>query len=102
MALFKLLGFGMIVVILVFGYLFLSGNISSIEKINCDTISPVYFKPGEKIIAGEAANKYNIISVIPEENFFIARTEVLKCPNFDYKNYINVQIKNKSLKELLE
>lgn len=92
MALFKLLTAGIFIGILVLGYFFVTGTINSIEKINCDTVTPVYFKPSEKIEAGQMANKYNIIAVIPEDNFLIARSEVLKCPNFDYKEYIKVKL----------
>ena len=58
------------------------------EPIDCDTFSPMYFTPSERITAGEAANKLNIVAVIPEENYLIARTEILDCPNFDYKEFI--------------
>jgi len=85
----------LLIAILVF-FLFFDDKIikkeNKIEEINCKTITPVYFKASEKQLAGEMSRNKNIIAVIPEENYLIARTEVLDCPNFEYSNYIKGEI----------
>jgi len=65
---------------------------NKIEEIDCKTITPVYFKASERKIAGEMSRNKNIISVMPEENYLIAKTEVLDCPNFEYSDYIKGDI----------
>lgn len=65
-------------------------DVSEVEPINCDTLVPVYFKPSELQIAAKMKSTRNIIAVIPENNTLLARTEVLECPNFNYRDYIEM------------
>lgn len=60
------------------------------KKIDCSHFDVVYITHSELKYAEEISNKINGVVVIPEDNQFIARTEILKCPNFDYTNYIKV------------
>ena len=52
----------------------------------------MYLKPDELKYASKIIERNpNIIVVIPELNQLNADTDVLNCPNFDYKDYIDVE-----------
>lgn len=61
-------------------------------KIDCNKpFNVFYLKPSEKTTASEILNNQdNAIVVIPEENYLIAKTEILMCDSFDYSDYINL------------
>ncbi len=58
--------------------------------IDCNSLSPIYLKPSELSSASKIANDLNVVVVVPEINQLSARTDVLDCPNFNYKNYVRV------------
>ncbi len=58
------------------------------EKIDCNSFGAIYLKHSELSSASEIADNLNVIVVIPEEDQIIARTSILDCENFNYKDFI--------------
>lgn len=75
-------------ILLIFGLGFLITN--KPQKVNCnEPFEVVFIKPSEISESHNLLDYFDIV-VIPELNQLNARTEILKCPNFDYSKYINL------------
>jgi hypothetical protein len=78
-----------IIVIALMGFfMFVFPNLP--QKLDCSNLNVIYFKPSETLDAHNfISSSPNNVAVFPEVNKVIAGTEVLKCPNFHYADYIN-------------
>jgi len=60
-----------------------------ITSIDCNKpFDVIYLKASEISFASSISNNINGVVVIPELNRVIARTEILKCPKFNYADYL--------------
>ena len=84
----KIFLFG-IIIILLFGGLFLSSNQIKKESYpDCSEFGVIYLTEAEVSLASDIARDFNGIVVIPELNQMIGDSEYLKCNNFDYRRFI--------------
>lgn len=80
-------------ILFITGFILILGIICVIQqenKIDCNSLSPIYLKASELKYASQIADEVNGFVIIPETNQIIARTEVLNCPNFNYEDYVSL------------